>query len=148
MATSPVTQMRSANIKVINASIKQLKKEEKTNSQEGMLRYLQAAMKTALALHTDPRRQMHKKVADSYGWMLVHDGKMVDMGINGGKMTSASSVTEKLKSLVVSLPQEGWIGVVMATMHPFRYYLLSEELSVMETTQNWTKVNFINFFKG
>lgn len=135
----------TGNRKVIRSAFKRLTLSKNDIIRNGMERFLDDAVDYALNAH-DERHQHHIEFGDSYGWILFHNGEKVSMNINSGT-ESKSSVSAKLESLRDSMPKEGWIGVLMATMHPFKYYVVSYEMDILNKTIDWSKKGLMSYFR-
>lgn len=133
------------NQKTITNAIKRFVKNKTQVLRNGMHRLLDNAVKTALELH-DEEHQSHLTLGDTYGWMLVIDGKIdkIKVEAKGDKIGKA---TNMLKTYVNKIPREGIIGIVMAGMQPANFFSINYEKGIIENTIQITKKNFSQYFK-
>ena len=137
--------MRKANDAAIQNAFVRLVTNKDLIVREGMCRVLEGAVHVALAAH-DERHQKHLEIGDTYGWMLVHNGQVVDIEVmtNGDDQGDAK---DQLLRKASSVPKRGWVGVVMAGMRPASYFAITYELGVLEHARNVTIFDFANYFR-
>lgn len=81
--------------------------------------------------HHDPDHQNHLNDGDSYGYILLKDGRELKRRIysgNGDAEANANSALDKVKGYC---PTTGWCGVVLAGMLPYEYFKVSHEIRFM-----------------
>lgn len=136
--------MKGRNSETIKRAFARLAASEETVVKDGMRNMIKRAVEVALEMHDDKHRQ-HIEVGDTYGWILVHDGTVVDMEVTSTDRNEGKTA-EMLKEKAARLPSEGWAGVVMAGLTPGYYMVVYEKNILMDTVQV-TKDNFGQYFK-
>lgn len=117
---------------------------------------LSKAMEHALSLH-DGIHVSHTLYENTYGWVLVHDGIVEEMKVNGGEK-GYGNADSKLLNVVSLIPDNGWYGVVLAQMNDYsnqheakkarsQYYVVSFENNVLLDTAQFTAQEFDKHFK-
>ena len=71
--------MKKANDQVILNAFARLKATQDEVIRAGMYGLLEDAVQIALAAH-DEKHQSHIELGDTYGWMLVHNHRIEEMG--------------------------------------------------------------------
>lgn len=110
---------------------------------------LQKALEDALSRH-DAKHQQHIEIGDNYGWMVCKDGKVKETYIYSTQKNEGTA-REQLRSLIPSMPQTGWSGVLMAGMKDRihgTFYTISFEKKVLYGTIGFVKKEFVTEFKG
>ena len=133
------------NEKVIKNAFGRFMKSEETIIRIGMIQLLSDAVKTALELH-DERHQAHITYGDTYGWMLVRNGKIVKIEVEA-KGERVGDASQMLRSYAGKVPNTGWVGIVMAGLHPANFFKVSYEKGILENTIQITRQNFFQYFK-
>lgn len=106
-----------------------------TSAENIMRSVLQGAVETALGLH-DEAHHLHLEIGDTYGWMLVHDGRIVDI-VTTQKGDDRGDTSSMLEAMAPRLPKKGWVGVVMAGMDTPNYFSIDYETGILiQTRQN------------
>lgn len=137
--------MKKANAKTIQNAFARLVKNENEIIRSGMYGLLEDAVQTALAAHNEAH-QKHIEIGDTYGWMLVHNGKIEEIVVEANS-DNRGNASEQLRKQLSKLPKKGWVGVVMAGMQPASYFSIRYELGTLEYARNVTLVNFFEYFK-
>ena len=138
-------ELRRKNNATIQDAFARLIKTKDEVIEAGMYDVLENAVHVALAAHNETH-QSHIQIGDTYGWMLVHNHRIVEISVvatDDNKGNASKQLREKLREL----PKTGWIGVVMAGMQPASYFSIAYELGTLEHAKNITLLNFYNFFK-
>lgn len=132
------------NEKVIKKAFERLAKSKDTSIRMGMYRLLERAVKAALELH-DETHQSHIELGDTYGWMLVVNGRIdkIQVKSEGDKVGQASQMLRTYESKV---HDTGYVGVVMAGMQPANFFTINYEKGILESTIQVTKYNFNQYF--
>lgn len=133
------------NDKVIKNAFEKFLKDKERILKQGMYRLLEDAVQTALGLH-DASHQSHIIMGDTYGWMLVVNGKIdkIQVQAKGGESGNATAM---LRTYVDKVPSTGIVGVVMAGMQPANYFAVTYEKGLLENTIQLTRQNFFQYFK-
>lgn len=133
------------NKDVIKNAFSRLVKTKDEVIETGMYDVLENAVKVALEAHNEAH-QSHIQIGDTYGWMLVHNHRIVEISVVATD-DNRGNATKQLRSKLRDLPKEGWIGVVMAGMQPASYFSVAYELGTLEHARTITQLNFFQFFK-
>jgi hypothetical protein len=104
----------SQNKRTINAAFKRFGILTEAIIENGMKRIMNEAMMIALATH-DADHWFHKSTGNSYGWLVLHDGKHVAHKVNEGLHGEGDAYTE-LMGAARDVPQVGWVGILLASM--------------------------------
>lgn len=143
-------RLQSNNSRAIREGFKGLVSAKDLAIERGMKDLLQVAMMFALTGH-DNVHFGHKITRDSYGWVLLHDGKYVAHNVNEGQHGEGSAyalLMEKSKSV-----GPGWVGILLASMeaeieHTRNvYFVVSYEEDILLSAQEDIKHAFHRFFK-
>lgn len=137
--------MKAKNKETIKNAFALLVKRKNEIVEAGMYDVLENAVHVALAAHNEGH-QKHIEIGDTYGWMLVHDHKIVEISVVATD-DNRGNATKQLRAKLRELPKKGWIGVVMAGMQPASYFSISYELGTLEHARTATLLNFKQFFK-
>lgn len=142
---------QSSNARKIKQGFQGIVKARDIVAERGMKELLDVAMMFALNAH-DTRHFGHKITRDSYGWVLLHNGVAVAHKVNEGRHGEGSAfagLMEKSRSV----PQVGWVGIILASMtgeteHARNIYFAVEyEQDILRLTQDDIKNNFGRYFK-
>ena len=137
--------MKAKNKETINNAFARLVKTKNEVIEAGMYDVLENAVHVALAAHNEAH-QKHIEIGDTYGWMLVHNHKIVEISVVATD-DNRGNATKQLRAKLRELPKTGWIGVVMAGMQPASYFSVAYELGTLEHARTATLLNFKQFFK-
>lgn len=137
--------MKTKNKDTIKNAFDRLMKNKNEIVEAGMYDVLQNAVNVALAAHNN-EHQSHILIGDTYGWMLVHNHKIVEISVEATE-ENLGNATKQLRAKLKELPKTGWIGVVMAGMQPASYFSVAYEVGTLEHARNVTLLNFFQFFK-
>lgn len=133
------------NEKVIKAAFARLAKSKDMSIRMGMYRLLERAVKAALEFH-DEDHQSHIELGDTYGWMLVVNGRIDKIEVNA-EAEKVGQASQMLRTYEGKVPDEGYVGVVMAGMQPANFFTINYEKRILESTIQITKYNFNQFFR-
>ena len=136
--------LRKANNNVINDAFKRLKMTKDQVIQDGMYGLLEDAVQFALEAH-DEHHVSHTTIGDTYGWMLVHNHRIVDVVVVATD-ENLGKADRQLRKYLFRLPAKGWAGVVMAGLEPASYFSLTYELGILNQVIPMTKANFQQYF--
>lgn len=133
-----------SNALVIEKAFERFLNSKNAIIKEGMKKLLRDAVQTALGLH-DEAHQSHITLGDTYGWMLVIDGRMemIEVEARGDKVGQAEAM---LRTYVGRVPNIGIVGIVMAGMQPANFFSINYEKGIFENTMQITKDNFHQYF--
>lgn len=134
------------NKSVIGRAFSRLHNSKDRVIEEGMKDLLEAAMLGALSLH-DTTHWLHKTTDNSYGWCLLHDGDAVQVKVNEGRHGSGRA-REQLMAVSRTVPQKGWVGILLASMATDRpvYFSIEYEDWILLLTADDVRDNFKLFF--
>lgn len=138
-------ELRRKNNSTIQDAFARLIKTKDEVIEAGMYDVLENAVHVALAAHNDAH-QSHIQIGDTYGWMLVHNHRIVEISVVATD-DNRGNATKQLRAKLRELPKTGWIGVVMAGMQPASYFSVRYELGTLEHARTVTLLNFFQFFK-
>lgn len=111
----------------------------------GMRKLLQACVDFSLEKH-DPEHPLHTILGDTYGWALLHDGKIVDIAVTEGEKMVGDTAAQ-LQAMASGISDEGWTGILMAGMNHPSYYSVEYEQSILNQTIRITPTFFTRYFK-
>jgi hypothetical protein len=138
-------ELRRKNNATIQDAFARLIKTKDEVIEAGMYDVLENAVHVALAAHNETH-QSHIQIGDTYGWMLVHNHRIVEISVVATD-DNRGNATKQLRAKLRELPKTGWIGVVMAGMQPASYFSVTYELGTLEYARTATLLNFFQFFK-
>lgn len=134
----------SRNNAVIKKAFSRLGRNKDRVIEAGMKDLLENAMLYAIGAH-DNDHWFHKSTADTYGWILLHNGEGVAHNVNEGRHGEGNAYGE-LMAVSRTVKQTGWVGVLLAYMGEPMYFVVEYEESILEQTADITKENFGLFF--
>lgn len=139
------------NSRTILNAFNRLRKSKDRVIEAGFPRLLNDAMLYAISIH-DHEHFGHRTHDNSYGWALVHDGKVVRMQVNGGQHGHGDA-EDQLRTVAGRITRKGWVGVILASMiasygrrKPF-YYEVDYEMGILDMTQDEIQDHFTEYFK-
>lgn len=139
------------NTAIIHRAFSRLRKSEETTVQNGMRRIMKDAMEYALSQH-DHEHFGHRIHDNSYGWALVHDGKLVELQVNGGRHGHGDA-EDQLVDASRRIGRRGWVGILLASMllqfdgrRPI-YFEIDYEEGIFAATADNVKEWFKTYFK-
>ncbi|MFA6717698.1 MAG: hypothetical protein WCS15_01325 [Prevotella sp.] len=138
-------QNESHNSNVIKKAFDKLRNGYYEAIRGGLCKLLANAVVYALESH-DENHQNHIAMGDNYGWLLMHNGQSVAMGVKASS-TNEGQAKGMLNGLASTITQSGWIGIVMAGMRPVGYYAVDYERDILNGTMDYTKSSFNKYFK-
>jgi hypothetical protein len=138
--------MNKANEQIIKNAFARLKLTKDEVIKAGMYGLLEDAVQIALDAH-DEKHQSHIELGDTYGWMLVHNHKIVELAVVSTQ-DNRGKATRQLRATLKDLPDKGWVGVVMAGLEPAEYFTVIYEVGIIDFTVQMTKQNFFEYFKA
>lgn len=136
---------KAENTKIIKRAFANFVFSQERIVKAGMISLLDDAVIYALQSH-DENHPDHLRFGDTYGWMLFHNGLVVESKVNSNDQM-AGTVTKQLMRLKGNAPKSGWFGIVMAGMDPPTYYSVDYETDILNETINMTKQKFLQYFK-
>lgn len=119
--------------------------------QRGMESLLDLGVDYCLKHHHDVNEE-HKKPhleheEGGYGWILLHKGTEVSRKLYGTNAEKKSEADAKL-SLVASGQNKGWVGIVLASLEPVKYYnVLYEFVPMRAGIRDLKAKDFNKYFK-
>lgn len=138
--------MKKANERIIKNALAQLRATKDEVIRAGMYGLLEDAVQIALEAH-DERHQSHIELGDTYGWMLLHNGKIEEISVVATN-DNIGKATKKLRHLAIRKAfSKGWVGVVMAGLEPANYFSVIYEMGMLDYSLQITKQNFNQYFK-
>jgi hypothetical protein len=140
-----ITRYERQNEKVIKAAFARLVKSKDMSIRMGMYRLLERAVKATLEFH-DEDHQSHIEMGDTYGWMLVVNGRIDKIEVNA-EAEKVGQASQMLRTYEGKVPNVGYVGVVMAGMQPANFFTINYEKRILESTIQITKYNFNQFFR-
>ena len=136
--------MKKQNSDVIKNAFKAFKDNKDEIIRAGMYGLLEDAVQMALDAHDD-KHKSHIEIGDTYGWMLVHNGKIEEIAVVATDKNEGKA-TQMLKAKKKDLPKKGWIGVVMAGMEPASFFSVIYEMGMLDYSLQMTEQNFFQYF--
>ena len=138
--------MKKANEGVIKNAFSRLRATKDEVIRAGMDGILEDAVQIALEAH-DERHQSHIELGDTYGWMLLHNGKIEEIAVVATN-ENIGKATKKLRQLAIRKAfSRGWVGVVMAGLEPANYFSVIYEMGMLDASFQITRQNFSEYFK-
>lgn len=136
------------NSRTITRAFRRLATSKDVVIEKGMRELLQKAVIYALQSH-DSDHVLHTLMGDSYGWLLMHDGKHVAHEVTTGRMDKEGYAEVTLMAVSKEVKQEGWVGVVMAGMRSDSVTLfeVDYEESILRETADHVLQSFGKYFK-
>ena len=139
------------NDRKIKAAFKRLVITKDIIIERGMKELMQHAMLYALQVH-DTHHVFHKITQDSYGWSVVHDGKVVAYGVNGGRHGEGKAYANLMAES--RNHSEGWVGILLAGMvadddnrkKPM-FFEVDYEMGVLNETSSEIESVFKKYFR-
>lgn len=111
---------------------------------QGYCDYLQSALEYLAGTHD--AEDHHVNEDDTMAWGLIHDREILRAeGYKGGEAVELNDAKDMLLDVVRSLPQKGWVGVIIAGMRG--WYNVQKEIGYLNRTAEWARDNFIKNFK-
>lgn len=140
------------NEKAIEQGFKEFRGGIDSIYEKAMRELLHDAMVYALAAHDGSPHFGHVVTADSYGWLLLHDGKAVAWETNSGRHGEGHAYTE-LMSVSREAPQSGWVGILLASMEAEMerirnvWFVVGYEQDILNNTRGNIEDSFGKYFK-
>lgn len=137
------------NAATIANAFARLAASEQSAVRTGLERLLSDCVPYALEAH-DEGHQKHLATGDTYGWAIVHEGVVVGMYVTAGSASygdETSDATEQLLRAAGKIRRKGWVGILMAGMHPASFFSVDYEIGILRETIRYTKENFNSWFK-
>ena len=139
------------NSLVIKRAFSRLRKSEEKMVQDGMRRIMKDSMEYALSQH-DHNHFGHRIHENSYGWALVHNGKIVELQINGARHGHGDAENQ-LTEIAGGIGRKGWVGILLASMllefngrKPV-YFEIDYEVGIFAATTDKVEDWFKTYFK-
>lgn len=137
---------KKQNDAIINRLFKALPKAVDKSVGEAYEKLLDDGVQYCLDAHASG--MMHLVSGDSYGWVLLHNGREVKRRIFAENGPSMGNATKELDRVRHHLPKTGWAGVVLAGMEPASYFMLTAEFYYMRSgISKLSGRNFNKYFK-
>jgi hypothetical protein len=138
--------MKTRNDKVIKSAFSRLVANKDTIICNAMYGILEDAVNVALGLHEeDGEHPGHLEIGDTYGWLLMHDGRIKEAVVKSIDPNIGDALDQLYEEAAFTY-DKGWVGIVMAGMHP-NYFSIRFETEVLSETIQITKDNFFDYFK-
>ena len=138
--------LKSENDKRIKKAFARLRRSEQDLIPAALERFLTEAVKLALEFH-DAEHQHHLEKGENYGWLIVHDGQEVKRYVKAEGSGPMGRANAALDQVLKEITDMGWVGVVMAGMHPKNYYTVDYELDILNDVMALTPELFDKYFK-
>lgn len=139
------------NESVINRAFSRLRKNQDRIIQDGMHRIMKEAMEYAIASH-DHHHFGHRINDNSYGWAIVHDGKVKEIQTNGARH-GRGDAEDQLREAARGVNRQGWVGILLASMvmefnrrKPI-YFEIDYEVGIFAMTTDRVEEWFKTYFK-
>ena len=142
--------MRAKNQKTIERAFNRLVANKNEVIESAMYSILEDAVKYALELHEEDannggNHDKHLLVGDTYGWLLMHNGSVVEAVVVSLPENEGDAM-DQLREEAAFIDEKGWVGIVMAGMHP-EYFSIRFENLVLDEVINNVERNFFKYFK-
>lgn len=135
------------NNKIDNVFARAIAKVQE-NLRIGMEMLLEDGVKYCLEAH-DEKHQRHIEMGDSYGWALLYNGNEVSRKIYSGSGSVRAEASHALDIVLPTLPNQGWCGIILASMKPATYFAVTKEFRYMrEGRGRLTSENFDKYFNA
>lgn len=134
------------NSQTIGNAFARLRKNEEEIIRRGMYGLLEDAVQIALDAH-DEKHQAHIEIGDTYGWVLIHNGKIEELAVVSTPQNEGRA-TEQLQNIARKVGSTGWIGVVMAGLEPANYFSTIYEMGMLDYSLQMTRDNFFEYFQA
>ncbi len=137
------------NAVTISNAFARLAASEQRAIRTGLEKLLSDCVPYALEAH-DEGHQRHLDTGDTYGWAIVREGVVVGMYVTAGSASSGketSDATVQLLRAAGKIRRKGWVGILMAGMHPASFFSVDYEMGILHETIRYTKENFNSWFK-
>lgn len=138
--------MKKANEAVIKNALARLKANKDEIIRAGMYGLLEDAVRIALDAH-DERHKSHIELGDTYGWMLLHNGKIEEIMVVATSNNVGKATSQLRKLALLKMLKKEWVGVVMAGLEPAQYFSVIYETGMLDFSVQMTKQNFHEYFK-
>lgn len=91
-------------------------------------------------------------MGDSYGWLLMHDGRPVCYEITAGgdlAVEAQSNAHAALMAVSREAKQTGWVGIVLAGMHKDTepYFEVDYEEDILRNTFDYSRKKILDSFR-
>lgn len=146
-----MANLERKNSATIKRAFKRLQDNFDVVAEAGMKALLQNAMIYALTSH-DQKHFGHRITRDSYGWLLLHDGRAVAHEVNEGRHGEGSAYSS-LMDVSREVPAKGWIGILLASMEAETdhssniFFVVEYEQDILRETEDSLRSNFGKYFK-
>lgn len=138
--------MKKRNEQTIKNAFARFRQAKDEVIRSGMYALLEDAVQVALEAH-DEKHQSHIELGDTYGWMLLHNGRIEEIAVVATD-NNVGKATDKLRRQASKVSKNGWVGVVMAGMEPASFFTVIYEIGILDYTVQVTKYNFFQYFKA
>lgn len=143
--------LQKRNDDVIKRAFRTLVGSRDAAIEAGMRSLMQNAMLYAIGIH-DNTHYGHRITANSYGWLLMHNGSTVDIVVNEGRHGEGRA-RDDLMEVSREAKQTGWVGILLASMEAETdrsgnvYFVVEYEQDILRETQESIKDSFNRYFK-
>lgn len=132
------------NERTINRTIDALIKQQEKIIKSGYEEFMQSALDYLIEVHNASDHHVNEN--DTLACGIIHDGKMIKVWGHGGPETVPwKKATEIIRNLVPTLPDEGWVGILLSGMTG--WYNVDKEMGHLGETLVWAQDSFEKFFK-
>ena len=140
---------QKSNAKKINALFKKAIGGVNQSCTDGMIELLEAGVQYCFDAH-DSRHHRHLEMGDSYGWLLLKDGREIRRKLFAEGAEAQGNANQALNEVKakISTSNAGFMGIILAGMHPISYFNVKFEFYVMRRgMRDLTDVDFNRIFK-
>ena len=141
------------NEKEIKSGFKELESLKDLIFEDGLQTMLERGMRYAIELHeSDQNHFFHLATSNSYGYAVVHNGKVVALEVNSYGSHGKGEAEAQLRDAARRTAKEGWVGILLASMEanfgkrPV-FFEVEYEQGVLNSTANMTEQEFKQYFK-
>lgn len=145
------------NNKAIDRMFRGVSQKSRIATEISMKETLKNAVLDALAAHESHewgvtstgkvRQPLHLILGDTYGWMLVHNGVEIAREVIYNHRDDAGRADLALNTILSGVSSSGWVGVVMASMEPLKYYSVNLERQFLNMSADQAVKRFSKLFK-
>lgn len=138
--------MKKRNKQTIRNAFARLRADKDEAIRAGMYGLLEDAVQHALDAHDD-RHRSHIEMGDTYGWMLLHNGKVEEIMVESTSENKGKATMQLQRLARRKFFSRGWVGVVMAGLEPASYFSVTYEMGMLDFSVQMTRQNFLQYFK-
>lgn len=140
------------NARKIEDAFARFRANAEAEFRNGLEAVLDAGVKLCLDHHHDidaehPKPHLRHVEQGGYGWILIHDGVEVNRKVYGENAKLVSKANAHLSN-VVERAKTGWVGVVLASLEPVKYFnVLYEFIPMRAAIRDLKTEDFNRYFK-